>query len=240
MKEIDFLPEWYKNGRRRKLTYRTQYVALGGIFLIMAAWNFFAARTIAKAEAELVRITAGNTEVEAGMLKFAGLKGQVGVLQRQTVLIEEIDSKIDVASVLAELSSLIGRRIVLSKVYLVAEKFAEREEAKRSRRTGPVVRVGRARFSERQTLPLGDVRFKVIIAGVAVNAGDVAALVCKLEESPYFFQVAPSFSRNTEISPASSRALRSSDLKRPGQDLRASVKASEFEINCYLANYREL
>ncbi len=240
MKEIDFLPEWYKNGRRRKVTYRMQYVALGGIFLIMVAWNFFAARTIAKAEAELVRITAGNTEVEAAMLKFAGLKGQVGVLQRQTALIEEIDSKIDVASVLAELSSLIGRRIVLSKVYLVAEKFAEREEAKRSRRTGRVVRVGRVKFSAKQTLPLGDVRFKVVIAGVAVNACDAAALVCKLEESPYFFQVAPSFSRNREINPASSRALRSSDLERPGQESRTSVKASEFEINCYLANYREL
>jgi hypothetical protein len=35
MKEIDFLPEWYKNGRRRRMRYRTQYAVLGCIFVVM-------------------------------------------------------------------------------------------------------------------------------------------------------------------------------------------------------------
>jgi len=46
MKEIDFLPKWYKSGRRRQISYRTQYVGLAGIFLLMNVRNLAASRSI--------------------------------------------------------------------------------------------------------------------------------------------------------------------------------------------------
>jgi len=246
MKEIDFLPEWYKSGRRRKVTYRTQYVVLSGIFLVMMVWNFFAARSVSKAEAKLVQMTQGCADVESTSLKFAQLKGEVGILQKRTASIEEIDSKINVASVLAELSFLIDRGVVLAKVELIAEKFADMREPKRSQRAGAVVRAARAGFNKRQDLPLGDVRFKVVISGVAADASDVASLICKLEDSPYFFQVVPSFSRSKEIKAQPSRVKGPSDTREPGRSTGrlsaepdANINASEFEISCYLANYNE-
>jgi hypothetical protein len=64
-----------------------------------------------------------------------------------------------------------------------------------------------------------------------------------LEDSPYFCQVVPSFSRAAEINAASNA---SSNLRRKSPNARGGIsetggnlQVSEFEISCYLANYRE-
>jgi len=66
-----------------------------------------------------------------------------------------------------------------------------------------------------------------VISGVASDASYVADLVCKLEDSPYFCQVIPSFSRNREIKVETGVA-------------EENLRISEFEIRCYLANYSRL
>jgi len=239
MKEIDFLPEWYKSGRRRSVTYRTQYVVLGGIFAIMMVWNFFAAGSVSRAEAELSRISAGDAESQAATLAFTRLKDQISEVQKKAALIDDIDAKIDVASVLGEMSFLVDGGIVLSDVELIAERFDNTEGSKQAQRSGSLVRAARAKSNENETLPVGRVRFKVVIHGMAAKPGDVAALICKLEDSQYFFQVAPRFSRPVQIKPKTSQALRSSDVESNENQLAADIKASEFEISCYLANYRQ-
>ncbi len=221
MREIDFLPNWYTSGRRRQISYRTQCVALGGVFVVMMVWSFVAARSISKATAELAEGTAGQVEVESASREFAAVKSEVTGLQKKVKSIEEIDSRIDVASVLAEVSFLIGEKIVLNKVEFGAERFAGKQEGRPG--SGSAVRAARAGFGGKGAPLLGDVRFKVVIGGVAADAGNVAALICKLEDSPYFCQVYPSFSRNRKIK------------VRAAEDLQVS----EFEISCYLANYRE-
>jgi len=221
MREIDFLPNWYTSGRRRQISYRTQCVALGGVFVVMMAWNFVAGRSISKATAELAQETARQAEAESASREFAAVKSEVTRLQKKVKSIEEIDSKIDVASVLAEMSFLVGEKIVLNKVEFGAERFAGKQGGRPD--SGSAVRVSRPKFGGKGAPFVGDVRFKVVIGGVAADAGDVAALICKLEDSPYFCQVYPSFSRNRKIK------------VRAGEDLQVS----EFEISCYLANYRE-
>jgi len=239
MKEIDFLPEWYKSGRRRRVTYRTQYVVLGGIFAIMMVWNFFAAGSVSRAEAELARISAGDAESQAATLAFTRLKDQIGELQKKAALIDDIDAKIDVASVLGEVSFLIDTGIVLSNVEMIAERFDDTQGSKQAQRSGSLVRAARAKSNENETLPAGRVRFKVVIHGMAAKPGDVAALICKLEDSQYFFQVVPRFSRPVQIKPKTSQTLRSSDVESSENQLAADIRASEFEISCYLANYRQ-
>jgi hypothetical protein len=136
---------------------------------------------------------------------------------------EEMDSKIDVASVLAEMSYLIDDNIVLSKVEFDSERFVDAQQGKASRRTNNVVRVAGGNFVGKGALPLGDVRFKVVISGVAAGTGDIAKLIGKLEESPYFCLVSPSFSQNRKMKVGTGE----------------NFQVSEFEISCYLANYRE-
>ncbi len=221
MKEIDFLPEWYKSGRQRQISYRTQVLGLGGVLVMMIVWNFIATHSISKARAEVEQGKAMQAEAESVSREFAGIKSEVTGLQKKVKSMEEIDSKIDVASVLAEMSFLIDDNIVLSKVEFDAERFVDEQRGKASRRTRTAARVAGRNFVGKEAL--GDVRFKVVINGVAADAGDIAELICKLEESPYFCLVYPSFSRN--------RKMNAGDGK--------NFQASEFEITCYLANYRE-
>lgn len=245
MKEIDFLPEWYKSCQRREFGYRTQYVALGGMFVVMMVWNFVSLNSVSKATAELAEMASRQAQAQNLSKEFARFTSEVEELQKKASTIEKIDSKIDVASVLAEISFLVNEDIVLSRVEFVAERFADEMEGKRP--GGSVVRVARATASKQRNLPLGDVRYKVIINGVAADASDVAEMICKLEESLYFCLVYPAYSRNRIIAVVTDRSVsnstetsrNSSDDRETAASAESNYQVSEFEISCYLANYRQ-
>jgi len=233
MKDIDFLPEWYKSGVRREVSYRTQYIALGGVFVVMTVWSLVATRSIAKARAEFDGMSAMHTQAEKASAQRAGVENELRSVQKKVESIEQIDSRIDVAGVLAEMSFLIEERIVLNKVEFVAEKFPDKKQDKASPDRSAVVRAVRVKVDKKQQLPLGHVRFKVVISGVAADASDVAALICRLEDSPYFFQVVLSFSRSKEVK-VEGILPTSGGAPKAGAD----ITVSEFEIHCDLANYR--
>jgi hypothetical protein len=224
MKEIDFLPEWYKSGRQRQIGYRAQVIGMCGVLLIMIVWNFVTINSISKARAEIQRRRVVQAEAEAVSMEFERIKSEVAGLKKKVKFMEEMDSKVDVASVLAEMSYLIDDNIVLSKVEFDAEKFVDKKRRKDSGPTNNAARAVGSNVTDKGEISLGDVRFKVVISGVATKAGDIAELICKLEESPYFCRVYPSFSRNRKMTVGTGK----------------NFQVSEFEISCYLANYREL
>ena len=223
MKEIDFLPEWYKSGIKRQVGYRTQVIGLGGVLVIMIVWNFVTNHSISKAKAEVEQRKAIQADAESVSREFAEIKSEVTALQKKVRSMEEMDSKIDVANVLAEMSFLIDENIVLSQVEFNAESFVDKQGGKVSRHTASASGAAGRNFVGKGAMPLGDVRFRVVIRGVASDASDIAELICKLEESPYFCLVYPSFSRNRKMNVGTGK----------------NFQASEFEIGCYLANYRE-
>ena len=148
------------------------------------------------------------------------LEGKMEVVQEKAKIIEKIDSRIDVANVLAEMSFLIDEKIVLSNVEFIAEKFQDKQQGQQST-DGAVVRAVRTSLNDKQKMPFGDVRFKIVINGVAVDASDVAALICKLEDSPYFCQVVLSYSKNTEITAKDDTSVRSkAELKSSNVNAR--------------------
>ncbi len=230
MKEIDFLPDWYKSSTRWQGSYCVQYAVLGVIFAMMIAWNFIATGSASKAASELAR--GRPKQVEAGSVsrEFAGLKSQLAGLRKRANVLREIDSKIDVSSVLAEISFLVGEKVVLSGVIFEAEKFSSQQPQKMQRVTSNRLSMIDGRYD----VPLGNVRFKVVISGLAADGSNVAEFVCKLEDSPYFCQVCPVFSRERKLKRQSdSRAERQTAVRLINE------LGTEFEITSYLANYRE-
>jgi Tfp pilus assembly protein PilN len=244
MKDIDFLPEWYKTGRRRQISYRTQCYVLGGIFVVMMVWNFVTSYSMSKANAQILDMTTRQKQSEKVSAKLLELKNELNLYHKREGLVEKIDSKINVADVLAEISYLVDERIVLSKIELVSEKIANDGS---SPQANAVVRAVQSNFNTKDA-PIGDVRFKVLLAGVAVDAGDVAGLICKLENSPYFCQVVLSFSRNTDIKSEGvdssyeqkTRTLTSTGGSGSNGENERKIQVSKFQISCYLANYEEL
>ena len=246
-KDIDFLPDWYKTGQKRQVNYRMQCIVLGGVFLVMTVWILATNRSISHVNAELTQMTAQHDQANHASSELAQIRNELKELQGKIHSIEEIDSKIDVASVLAEISSLVGEMVVLSRIEFIAEKLDQVQDAKLTRGPSAVVRVARAAAGKNNGLPVGDVRFKVTLAGVAADSGDVAALVGRLEESLYFRQVVLSFSRNAQVGNETVVSLRDVDVLNRTRvaDGRTGLtggklQVSEFQINCYLGNYREL
>jgi len=248
MKEIDFLPEWYKSGRRRQVSYRTQYIAIGGVFVVMIVWSLVTTHSISQAKAQYAQMAPNQARAEEISCKLAELENEISVLRKNAEYIEEIDSRIDVAGVLAELSFLIDEKIVLRKAEFIAEKFLSEDDVKPS--PAAVVRAVQANLNNKKELPLGNVRFKIVIAGVAAGASDVAILMCKLEDSPYFCQVVLAFSRGDAEIGIEGASSFSADTDNAGGIVKSKdrilasgaqrkIQINEFEINCYLANYRQ-
>ena len=147
---------------------------------------------------------------------------------------------------LSEMSYLISEKIVLGKVEITAEKF-EQQQNKNTEQVAAVVRAAQYETSKTQLTLSGDVRFKIIITGVAADAADVAALMCRLEESQYFSSVVLRYSKNAQIqmqrSVSNSRqavSVSTDAVKNSEQKKSSDIPVSRFEINCYLANYRQI
>ncbi|MFC1633899.1 PilN domain-containing protein [Planctomycetota bacterium] len=247
MKEIDFLPDWYRTGQKRQVNYRMQCIVLSGVFLVMVVWSLATNHSISNVKAGLTQMTAKCEQAENDSAELAEIKSELKELQGKIQSIEEIDSQIDVASVLAEISCLIDEMVVLSKIEFIAEKPEQNRVNGSGTRSSAVVRIAQAQLGPKKNLPLGRVRCKVSITGVAADASGVAELVSRLEESAYFRRVVLSFSRNTQVGNQNTASFRDVDTLRQAveADGRAGVaggrlQVSEFQINCYLGNYREL
>jgi len=224
MKEIDLIPQWYKEGKRKQRSLRSQYMILAGIVTIMLVWNFITANSISKAEAKYQNDRQHRCRAQALLQQSNELENKIKKLQKKATLLDAVDSHINIAGLLSELSFLIGDNIVLSEVKFVAEKFSGPKQNKTGTQSIRLAGAGAGKYG---TAPLGNVRFKGLIRGIADQTGDVGALVRRLEGSDCFHSVSLAFSRSKSI-------------KLKSQNDSPKRQVSEFEISCYLANYRLL
>ncbi len=235
MRELDFLPEWYKEGRRRQSHMRRQYVALAVVFLAMMTFNLTAAHRARTAAAELAHFEGQQMRAEGIVHEFSVVTKEFNELKVRADLMERLDSKIDVAAVLAEMSCLIAEPVVLSRVEFTAEPFSRPPGQEK----GSAVQTASATGTSRARLPLGRTRFRIVLAGVAAHPSHVADLVCRLDESSYFQRVYPSFSRTTRIHIAGATTGQPRADAATRRDAEA-LEVTEFEITCHLANYEEI
>jgi hypothetical protein len=236
---IDFLPEWYKESSRQRLHMRRQYIALVIVFLAMISYNLVSAQRISRTTAAVARFENSRAEAQDISREFTAVTTMLNKVRAKADLIERIDSKIDVAAVLAEMSHIIGETIVLNQLEFTAESFTD--EGKDQRKAGVGVRVAGSAGDGSRGVPLGNVRFRIVLSGVAASPADVAALICRLDDSAYFQQVSASFWRSGKIQ-RSTQPTRSAGSSATGPSSDSGVETlevTEFGITCYLANYRE-
>ena len=241
MKEIDFLPEWYKEGKRRRVHIRRQYIALTTVFLTMLTYNLTSEHRIGKANAALSQLQGRRIQANDVMREFNRVSRELGGHQAKANTIRRIDSRINLGAALAEISHVMGDRVILTRVEFISEAFPP-DDKKGQKGSGSAVRSAQKSGQTGEAASLGDVRFRIALAGVALDSGDVGDLVCRLDESPYFRQVYPSFSRNSRISVPTNvtEGPQGQDTGQARTDVKETFPISEFEIGCYLANYEEI
>lgn len=241
MKEIDFLPEWYKNGIRRQVNYRVQYIILSGVFMVMMVWNFVSAGSVSRARAKYTQMENTQIQTENASEELEKYKNEIAALHEKEKMLDSIDSNINVSNVLAELSFLVDETIVLSKVEFISEKINDKSDNGKVQKSMSVVKSSVP--VDNSGALLGNVRFRILIKGVAANGSDVAVLLCELEDSPYFNQVNLLYSKDSEVK----KETKSMNSVQPdtydglannqNKTSNENINVSEFEISCYLSNY---
>ena len=215
MKEIDFIPSWYHQNRRRRVWYLRRYVM---ILIVTAVWmlgNLIAGGIISNAYADLESL---RSSYEKGLQKVdqaRRLESRLLTLSRQDQMLQHFCPRTNISPVLAELSSRIGDRVVLTDLSLIQTSL---EDLDSPRQTGSAaVQVKKSGAKGDLAASQSDTVLKVVLTGMAVDSAEVAALISRLEESEYFARVVPVFSRNQQ---------------------RFDTTITEFEIRCVVSDFK--
>jgi len=235
VKELDFLPDWYKDRKRRCSRVRKQCIALVAVFLMMMTFNLTVLHRTGTVAAEVSRQEEPRMRAEATVHEFNQVTRELNQIKAKADLVRRIDTRIDIASILAEISHVADESVLLSKVELVGEPVSSLNNVGQAQ--GTSARAFAADDS-RRAAPLGESTLRVVLAGVAGQPKDVADLVSRLEQSGYFRQVRPSFygRSKVQIGPANGVPTRG---PAPRTDGVRTLDVTAFEITCVLANYEE-
>ena len=221
MKEIDLLPQWYMTSQRKQQSLRGQYMVIAGVVAMMLAINFAADRSLSTARARLDETISRSSHAKAVIEHARQMSEEIEKISRKVKLLDDIDSRINIANVLSELSFLVDGKVVLGDISFEAVELEKESRGNPSASGLRVARLGKAGAAGY----VGDVRFFLTIHGIADQTSDVGKFVRRLEDSEYFRDVSLAFSRSKKIKVSSGS----------GNNQR---QVSEFEISCDLANYR--
>lgn len=214
VKDIDFLPEWYKVGRKRKVSYKRQYTAITSLFAVLVAWSFVVDHSASIANATIERRNKFVPINQGITAEYNQIKSELDKMKAKADLLDKLSPTVDFANVLAELAFVVNENIILDYLDIAAEKIDNSKQKTES--VKPVVKLAAGSNNPADAMPPENYRFKVTITGIAAGAPDVAMLISNLESSPYFCNIIPGFSKTKKID---------------------DYSVTEFEITCFIANY---
>jgi len=219
MREIDFLPQWYRTGRKRRIWYYRQCVVLVAAAALLGLWCFAAGKSLSLAYAELRGFQA---DFESGVQKvqrYQQLRKSLDLLEKRADVLDAAIPRTRLWPVLAELSATVNSNIILSSVDFSQERFEKGEKASVPE-SRVLVRSGAGSVQNKGVVVSREpARTKIILAGIAAGGADVAELISRLEASSYFCRIQPIFSRDRKVK---------------------TYDVTEFEIHMYIADYKEV
>lgn len=215
MKELDFLPDWYRADRQRKHRRQRHYVLFGLVVALLAGWSFFVGQSVRGLQAKTQTVEAALEQGQKTLQTALEMEMEIERLNRRADILTALTSRTAVSAVLGELAACVGERIILGRVSLVQEPIVDSDAKVSSAATG-VIRLGSARVDASASASDGPRRTRVILTGIAADGADVARLIDRLETSGYFEMVSPGFSRAKKI---------------------GDKEVMEFEITCCVADY---
>ena len=173
MRDLEFLPEWYPQTRRRKRLvflqgWLTLLLVLGmGAFLVKAERNIIAAdRSLAAVKGQLSQTNSQLAEMD----KLDAIRRQ---LRRQAQITSRLGMYVETSAVIHELERLMPKQMSLTGLQIENEEKSE---------TSAVVA---ARGGEAPV----DRRLRVRLQAVCPTAVDMASFLTQLSAVPFFEQV---------------------------------------------------
>lgn len=217
MIELDFIPDWYRADRNRRVWHQRKYVIVGLCAIAIACGLMLTGRNLSQAQAKLAVL---RSEFESGISqvqRYRQLQLQLEGLEKSARMLESVSPRTPYSAVLAELSHCVAPEIVLSKLSFQMVPVEDAGPAGAARQKPNRVQLGTNSASNQSSaIPL---QTELTLQGIAVNGSVVAELIAALEQSEYFSRVVPSYSKNAKF-----------------QD----CDVSEFEIRCVVADFETI
>lgn len=212
MKELDFLPQWYRADRQRKQCRYRHYVLFALVVALVAGWSFIIGRSVSSLQAETRQVESILHEGQKTIQQALEMEMEIEHLSQQADILAALTPRTAISAVLGELSQRVSENIIFSRVLWVQEPLADKQTSASS-----AVRIGAAKPDESVSLlPDGPQGTRVTLTGIAAGGAEVAQLIDRLETSGYFKNVSPGFSRAKKI---------------------GDKEVAEFEITCRVADY---
>ena len=182
MKEIDFLPKWYKADKKRKVSYRRQYIAITGMAILMLAWTGAANYSVSLARGQ-VAIIKDSLSVNGPVgERCREYKGVVDELKKQKAVLDTLGQRTTMSSIVAEISYLCDDNVMLSSILIDSVEFGESSGDNQQ----SSVRISSNSDGSKPDLLELETRMKGTITGFAAGPSNVGVLISKLEKSDFF------------------------------------------------------
>lgn len=187
MRDIDFLPEWYRQNRQRRDSRLTRtwlgMIGLGALFVWFAVGRI----SLNQAQGRLAHLESQNQMVQAGLGMIDQLAQKEAVLLKKYELAEQLTPTTSCVRVLSKLAKLIPPQVAVKRLELV-NKPSQSEGTDRlatlaAKLSGPKS----AGASQEQ---FQKYELHVSLQGLAPSEMDVAVLVGQLSGSQDFSSVA--------------------------------------------------
>ena len=217
MKDVNLLPDWYKQKRRLKISRRSQYAALVVMMALLFVWNMVITDSYVDMTDHVLDIekkVAASTQVDA---EFDKMKQNIIKLQSQKETWKKIRRYFSVSAVIAEIGSLTDDKILIDKIECLRYKIKESKQTQNATRTTDA-------DDSKQMPGIGQVTFQIAISGITETGADLARFVQNVEMSQYFNRTYPKYTKK--------KTVQLSDHKGRGE-----YNVHGFEVVCYLDNY---
>jgi hypothetical protein len=182
MRELEFLPGWYPQTRRRKQRIKLHGWILFVLILGLGMWIFESHRKVSAAESWLQDLRGALVQSQAEQKLLDEQLTLRKQLQEQEQLIASLGYPVEMTRLLQTLDTLMPKEMSLTE-------FDCQTEEQPVQVTGLAV----ARGAEKQKLVNRRMRVKVV--GVVPSDVDLANLLAGLTNVPFFEQVALTYSR---------------------------------------------
>ena len=182
MPELEFLPNWYPQLRRRKRWLVLQ--AWGSLLLIagLGAWTMIASRSVHAQEGRLATLVIALSRTEAQLHQLDELLTLEKQQRQQVLVLDKLGAHVEGARLLARLEETMPNEMaLLSLSFQISEQPRPLAAlAAGAPRSGPAL--------ER--------RLGVTLKGVAPTDVDVANFLARLSAIPFFEQVAMTYAKD--------------------------------------------
>lgn len=208
MMNLDFLPQWHIQQRKRAAQARRWKVALGLAACCVGVWSFAAGQALVQVKAQALQAQAAAASVQEKLDAALQMQYQIAVCERKISALRALAPTTTFSAALGEIFAMDCPRVAFSRLTLRREPIALPEK------TAGVVRLVGAATDTAFDRPT---QLLATIEGLSVDAAQCAGLLEQLESSAYFENVQPVYTRTRII------------------DQRS---ATEFEVRCRVADFQ--